>query len=101
MKYFKNGLHKIKIFTDAELADILYGLNEISKTIENGTFTIEDEFEDVHSKLEFELIKIIGSTGKKIHTARSRNDQVLVALHLYYKENLLVVKDKTKTFSLH
>lgn len=86
-------LHKIKIFTDAELADILYGLNEISKTIENGTFTIEDEFEDVHSKIEFELIKIIGSTGKKIHTARSRNDQVLVDLHLYTKEQILEIKD--------
>jgi len=86
-------LHKIKILTDAELSDILSGLCEISKTIENGYFVIEDEFEDVHSKVEFELTKIIGSTGKKIHTARSRNDQVLVDLHLYTKEQILEIKD--------
>jgi argininosuccinate lyase len=59
---------------------------------------IEAHFEDVHSKIEFELTKKFGDVGKKIHTARSRNDQVLVALHLYYKENLLLVKQKTNTF---
>lgn len=86
-------LHKIKVLTDVELSDILSGLDEISNTIENGTFVIEEDFEDVHSKIEFELTKLIGVTGKKIHTARSRNDQVLVDLHLYTKEQILEIKD--------
>ena len=85
-------LHKIKVLTDTELSDVLFGLSEISKTIEDGSFVIEVEFEDVHSKIEFELVKLIGSAGKKIHTARSRNDQVLVDLHLYTKEEILKIK---------
>ena len=48
-------------------------------------------------KLNGELTNKLGEVGKKIHTARSRNDQVLVALQLYYKENLSVITDKTKT----
>ena len=56
--------------------------------IEEGTFTIESQFEDVHSKIEYELTKEYGEVGKKIHTARSRNDQVLVALQLFYKDHL-------------
>ena len=51
----------------------------------------------MHSKIEWELTDKLGEVGKKIHTARSRNDQVLVALHLYYKENLAVINDKVKT----
>ncbi|MBL4703855.1 MAG: argininosuccinate lyase, partial [Flavobacteriales bacterium] len=81
-------LKKIGILTDQELEDILGALTEIMETIENGTFQIEVEFEDVHSKIEFELVKKIGEAGKKIHTARSRNDQVLVDLHLYAKEEI-------------
>jgi len=66
--------------------------------IEAGTFFIEPHFEDVHSKIEFELTKSYGAVGKKIHTARSRNDQVLVALHLYYKDHLQQIKTQTATF---
>ncbi|MCB0652263.1 MAG: argininosuccinate lyase [Saprospiraceae bacterium] len=85
-------LHHIGILNEAELNDILKGLAEIGQTIEDGTFTIEDEFEDVHSKIEFELVKRIGEAGKKIHTARSRNDQVLVDMHLYVKDELWHIK---------
>ncbi|MFD1553505.1 argininosuccinate lyase [Putridiphycobacter roseus] len=81
-------LHKINILTELELKDILSGLAQIQETIDLGTFTIEENFEDVHSKVEFELVKLIGDAGKKIHTARSRNDQVLVDLHLYVKEEI-------------
>ncbi|PHS08609.1 MAG: argininosuccinate lyase [Kordia sp.] len=91
-------LHKIEIINSAELAQLLEGLEELQNQITNYTFVIEEDFEDVHSKIEFELTKKYGDVGKKIHTARSRNDQVLVALHLYYKDNLLSIKDKTKTF---
>ena len=59
---------------------------------------IDAQVEAIHSKLEYELTKTLGDTGKKIHTARSRNDQVLVALQLYYKDNLGTIQHKTKTF---
>lgn len=90
-------LQKIGILTTNELIELLGGLKKIETQIDNGTFVIDPQFEDVHSKIEFELTKTLGEVGKKIHTARSRNDQVLVALQLYYKENLGVVKQKTET----
>jgi len=89
-------LHSIDILSEEELAAVLKGLSEIQKTIDDGTFTIEETFEDVHSKIEFELVKKIGEAGKKIHTARSRNDQVLVDLHLYTKEEIVEIKKGVK-----
>ncbi len=91
-------LQKIGIISTNELIELLGGLKKLEAQIENGTFVIDAQFEDVHSKIEFELTKTLGDVGKKIHTARSRNDQVLVALHLYYKENLGLVKGKIQTF---
>jgi argininosuccinate lyase len=89
-------LQKIGIISVEELVDLLSGLKVLETQIEEGTFEIDAQFEDVHSKIEFELTKSLGEVGKKIHTARSRNDQVLVACHLYYKDNLDLVKQKTK-----
>lgn len=90
-------LHKIEILSSDELTAILKGLAEIQATIDDGTFAIEESFEDVHSKIEHELVKKIGDAGKKIHTARSRNDQVLVDLHLYTKAEINELKALTKT----
>ena len=90
-------LHKIEIINSEELQQLEEGLAEILNQIENNTFVIEENFEDVHSKIEFELTNTYGDVGKKIHTARSRNDQVLVALHLYYKQNITDVIQQTKT----
>ena len=81
-------LHKIGLLTSEEIKALEIELNVILKTIEDGTFTIEDTFEDVHSKVEYLLTEKLGDTGKKIHTARSRNDQVLVDVHLYLKDAL-------------
>lgn len=89
-------LESIGIITANELNDLKGGLKELADDIENGEFIIEASFEDVHSKIEWELTNKLGEVGKKIHTARSRNDQVLVALQLYYKENLSIINDKTK-----
>lgn len=91
-------LQSIGILTAEELQQLEKGLQDLASQIENGTFTIEDQFEDVHSKIEFELTKTYGDVGKKIHTARSRNDQVLVALQLFYKAELINIKSKTKDF---
>ena len=90
-------LESINIISADELKDLKRGLQELANDIENGTFIIETSFEDVHSKIEWELTNKLGDVGKKIHTARSRNDQVLVALHLYYKENLANINNKVKT----
>jgi len=90
-------LQKIGILSSDELNELEKGLDVLSKQIEEGSFVIDSQFEDVHSKIEFELTKTLGEVGKKIHTARSRNDQVLVALQLFYKENLKLIHAKTKT----
>lgn len=89
-------LNKIGVLTDDELKDILRELDVIAADIEKGGFTIGDEFEDVHSKIEFMLTERLGDTGKKIHTARSRNDQVLTDMHLYVRDELLHIRDGVK-----
>ena len=91
-------LESIGVLTSEELKQLKKGLIILSEDIEKGNFIIEDTFEDVHSKIEYELTKTLGDVGKKIHTARSRNDQVLVALQLYYKDNLKLINQKTKLF---
>lgn len=85
-------LGKIGLLTAEEVEKLLNTLNQIQKESENGAFTIETEFEDMHSKIEYLLIQELGDLGKKIHTARSRNDQVLVALQLYLKAELKFLK---------
>lgn len=90
-------LSKTGLISTDEGNELIKGLKEIGKSIEAGNFTIETEFEDMHSKIEFLLIKKLGDTGKKIHTARSRNDQILVAMHLYLKEELREIKFSVKS----
>jgi len=89
-------LHKISLLTKEEINSVENELNNILESIKKGEFTIEDSFEDVHSKVEFMLTEKLGDTGKKIHTARSRNDQVLVDVHLYLKDELIEIKELTK-----
>ena len=89
-------LHKVGFLSDEDIVGIEKGLNELAQEIEAGTFTIGNEFEDVHSKIEFELTQRIGDAGKRIHTARSRNDQVLTAMHLYLKDELSDIKASVK-----
>jgi len=89
-------LGKIGLLSTDETDALVNELDEIGKSIGEGTFTIEDSFEDMHSKIEFLLTEKLGETGKKIHTARSRNDQVLVAMHLYLKDELIEIKTQTK-----
>ncbi|MGJ8733321.1 MAG: argininosuccinate lyase [Cellulophaga sp.] len=89
-------LAKIGLITAQEAESLVKELDAIAQTIEKGTFVIEDSFEDMHSKIEFILTEKLGDTGKKIHTARSRNDQVLVAMHLYLKDELQEIKSEVK-----
>ena len=85
-------LGKIGLLEKEEVENLCKALDTIQKTAEQGDFIIEKEFEDMHSKIEFLLTEKLGDLGKKIHTARSRNDQVLVALQLYVKSELTQVK---------
>jgi len=89
-------LGEIDLLTKDETSALVSELDAIGKSIEDGEFTIEPTFEDMHSKIEYLLTEKLGDTGKKIHTARSRNDQVLVAMHLYLKEELSEIKSATK-----
>ncbi|WP_236704840.1 argininosuccinate lyase [Hymenobacter sp. AT01-02] len=81
-----NMLAKAGLLSDEENQQLQQGLMELATQIEDGTFTIEAEFEDVHSKIEYYLTEKFGDAGKKIHTARSRNDQVLTAIQLFLKD---------------
>ncbi|MDA7711116.1 argininosuccinate lyase [Flavobacteriaceae bacterium] len=85
-------LGKIGLISDAEAEQLCAVLADLKVQAENGSFTIEEAFEDMHSKIEHVLTEKLGDLGKKIHTARSRNDQVLVALHLYLKQELGEIK---------
>ncbi|MDX1628306.1 MAG: argininosuccinate lyase [Fulvivirga sp.] len=89
-------LQKIGLLSKQELKQVLLALKEILHTIEEGDFLIEPEFEDIHSKIEALLTQKTGDAGKKVHTARSRNDQVLVDLHLYSKEELGHIRQLVK-----
>ena len=89
-------LHKIGLLSKDENNSLVKELKAILDIIEKGDFTIEDTFEDVHSKVEFILTEKLGDVGKKIHTARSRNDQVLVDMHLYLKDEITEIKNMVK-----
>lgn len=82
------ALHKAGILTKQELSQLTEAIDEIQSEWENGHFKITVQNEDMHTAIEKRLTEKIGETGKKIHTARSRNDQVLTAMRLYEKESL-------------
>lgn len=88
-------LHKIGLLSKEEIIAVEKEFEVILESIKNENFTIEGSFEDVHSKVEFLLTQKLGDTGKKIHTARSRNDQVLVDMHLYLKDEIIEIKTLT------
>lgn len=81
-------LQKIGLLTKEELDVLLPALQNIADSIERGEFVIEEGVEDVHSQVEFLLTSRLGDVGKKIHSGRSRNDQVLVDLKLFFRDEL-------------
>ena len=105
-------LAKQGILTEDEKKQIIDGLNGIREDVENGTLEITDKYEDIHSFVEANLIDRIGDAGKKLHTGRSRNDQVALDMKLYtrseitalqglvvdmLRELLAIMKDNTET----
>ncbi|MBQ4071072.1 MAG: argininosuccinate lyase [Clostridia bacterium] len=79
-------LHEVGILTAQELSLITEGLGKILDELEEGTLTFDEDAEDIHMFVEAELTKRIGDAGKKLHTARSRNDQVALDLRLYMRD---------------
>jgi len=86
-------LAKQNILTDDERDKIIEGLNSIKKDIESGVLKFDDGSEDIHSYVEAHLIERIGDTGKKLHTGRSRNDQVALDMKLYVRDEIDELKD--------
>ncbi len=82
-------LAKQNILTIEEKDDIVRGLTGIREDAEKGTLAITEEYEDIHSFVEANLIKRIGDTGKKLHTGRSRNDQVALDMKLYTRRQII------------
>ena len=81
-------LGKVGILTAEETEAIIRTLNDILSEVENGTLEISDEYEDIHSFVEANLIDRLGDTGKKLHTGRSRNDQVALDMRLYTRKQI-------------
>ncbi|NLA68488.1 MAG: argininosuccinate lyase [Gammaproteobacteria bacterium] len=82
------GLQRIGILSAAEAADVARELQALVDDFRGGRFVLDERFEDGHSAIESRLVERLGDTGRKIHTGRSRNDQVLVATRLWLKEKL-------------
>ncbi len=91
-------LHTIDILSDQELSALVHELKAIMELHAAGKFIIKKSDEDCHTAIENHLVKKLGDTGKKIHTARSRNDQVLTALRLYYRDQLTTIKNEMVDF---
>ena len=87
-------LESIGLLTSEELEILTKGLQQILEEIEEGTFILEDDVEDIHSQVELLLTRRLGDIGKKIHSGRSRNDQVLVDVKLFLKDETLKLREE-------
>ena len=90
-------LESIGLLEADELGPLLAELRNIYRLAEQGQFVIEDGVEDVHSQVELMLTRKLGDMGKKIHSGRSRNDQVLVDLKLFTRHELMEVVEGVKS----
>lgn len=93
-------LEKQRIISKEEKDLIIKGLTSIKEDILNGSLEISHEYEDIHSFVESHLIKRIGDAGKKLHTGRSRNDQVALDMKLYIRDEISELDDLIKDFML-
>lgn len=89
-------LESIGLLESSELSVLLEALERIAQSIERGEFVIEEGVEDVHSQVELMLTRELGDMGKKIHSGRSRNDQVLVDLKLFMRDEMKTVAKAVK-----
>lgn len=87
------GLHRIGVLDAEERDQLIDTLRQLEQKFEAGQFVLDDRFEDMHSAIETFLIEELGDVGRKVHTGRSRNDQVLVAIRLYLRDALEEIVD--------
>ena len=90
-------LESIGLLSAAELELLTEGLDAILTDIDNGDLVLEDDVEDIHSQVELLLTRRLGDIGKKIHSGRSRNDQVLLDIKLFLRDEILTVKEEALT----
>lgn len=94
-------LNSVGLLSNIELDELQHALKDIYKDISLGNFSLEEGVEDIHSQVEFILTKKLGDAGKKIHSARSRNDQVILDLKLFLRNEIEeLVHDVIKFFTL-
>jgi len=93
------ALARIDILTENEYRDVLTSLNDLQKEVENGNISVSIEDEDCHTVIEQYLTRKLGETGEKIHTGRSRNDQVLTALRLFLRSYIYTIGKQTCTIA--
>ena len=93
-------LNEVGILTDNEKTTIIDGLNQVLSEIESGQFNWSVDLEDVHMNVEARLIQIIGNAGKKLHTGRSRNDQVATDIRLYLRAQVDDISTEINRFQL-
>ena len=98
-KAHAQGLVHIGIISPQEFDEIVHALNELADDYRSGAFVLDSHFEDCHSAIEARLIERLGDTGRKIHTGRSRNEQILVATRLWLKAKLARLRDLTKAIA--
>jgi len=87
-------LESIGLLSNEDLTLLKQELNKLLSVVEAGDFCIDNNVEDIHSQVELYLTTVLGETGKKIHSGRSRNDQVLVDIKLFLKDEILTFKDE-------
>ena len=90
-------LLEIGLLTEEEWRTLDAALADIAASVEDGTFVLEPDVEDIHSQVELLLTRSLGEVGKKIHSGRSRNDQVLVDVKLFLKDELLALRSEVET----
>ena len=88
-------LESIGLLTKDELDSLTAALDRVEDTVKDGSFVLEDDVEDIHSQIELSLTRELGDMGKKIHSGRSRNDQVLVDIKLFLRDEILAMREET------
>src|SRR5210317_514007 len=91
-------LKHIGVLNSDELTAIKYGLQQIREEIDDGKFAWSVALEDVHMNIEARLTELIGDAGKKLHTGRSRNDQVATDIRLYLREQIALCQSGIRAF---
>jgi argininosuccinate lyase len=91
-------LMKVSVLEESEGETIISGLNAIAGEIESGQFQWKTELEDVHMNIESALVQRVGEVGKKLHTGRSRNDQVATDIRLYLRHEVDLIRESLHIF---